>query len=134
MTSRRSRATKPNRRRLIARANLLTSIALVFPCLLIYELGVILLGLHQRNGVDLITDEIGARIGYLQFGILLVVVFFGLLLYLRRTQRFEWAALVPVLLESGIYALTMGTLIVFVMVDVLGMSPRMLLVRGLGAL
>jgi len=114
----------------LARSNLLTSIALVFPCLLVYELGVILLGLRQRNGVDLITDEIGARIGYLQFGILLTICFVGLILYLRRTQRFEWSPLVPVLLESGIYALTMGTVIVFVMVDFLHMSPKMALARG----
>jgi len=126
-----SRRLKPtSRARARARANLLTSLALVFPCLLIYELGVLLLGLRQRNGVDLITDEIGAHIGYLQFGVLLVVLFFLLILHLRRTQRFEWSALVPVLLESGIYALTMGTLIVFVMVDVLGMSPRMALARA----
>jgi hypothetical protein len=108
-----------------ARANLLTSLLLVFPCLLAYELGVLGLGLSGRNGVDLITDALGGRIGYGRFGILLSVVFVALAWYMRRTQRFEWRALVPVLLESGIYALTMGTLIVFVMVDVLGLNPRM---------
>ena len=141
MPSRPSKAAKPARapglrsgrglRR--ARSNLLTSIVLVFPCLLAYELGVVLLGLRERNGVDLITDEIGARIGYAQFGLLLAVVFLVLLLYLRRQQRFEWRALVPVLLESGIYALTMGTLIVFVMVDLLGMNPRMAVAAGGGS-
>src|SRR5262249_49554290 len=106
-----------------ARANLLTSLALVFPALLIYELGVLLLGLRQRNGVDLITDEIGAHIGYLQFGVLLVVVFFVLILHLRRTQRFEWSALLPVLLESGVYAVPLGTLILFVLGHLLGLDP-----------
>jgi membrane protease YdiL (CAAX protease family) len=122
-----TRAARPGKPgRLRSRGNLLTSIVLVFPALLIYELGLFALRLHQRNGVDLITDEIGARIGYANFGILLVVVFFVLYLWLRRSQRFEWSALIPVLLESGVYALTMGTFIIFVMVDVLHMSPKLL--------
>jgi membrane protease YdiL (CAAX protease family) len=107
------------------RSNLLTHLALVFPCLLVYEGGVLLLGLSERNGVDLLTDEIGSRVGYGTFGILLIAVFGALLLYLRRTQKFEWNALLPILLESGIYALSMGTLILFVMVDVLGVSPTL---------
>src|SRR5579884_2071549 len=108
MTASRKTSTNPSRRSRAAKSNLLTSIVLVFPCLLAYELGVLALGLHQRNGVDLITDELGARIGYGAFSLLLVLVFMGLVIALRRRQRFEWSALVPVLLESGIYALTMG--------------------------
>jgi membrane protease YdiL (CAAX protease family) len=111
----------------LQRSNLLTQVVLVFPALLAYELGVVALGLRQRNGVDLITDEIGARIGYATFSVLLLVVFAVLVFALRREQRFEWKALIPVLLESGIYALTMGTFIIFVMVDILHMSPRMAL-------
>jgi membrane protease YdiL (CAAX protease family) len=111
----------------LQRSNLLTQVVLVFPALLVYELGVVALGLRQRNGVDLITDEIGARIGYVTFSVLLLVVFAVLVFALRREQRFEWKALIPVLLESGIYALTMGTFIIFVMVDILHMSPRMAL-------
>jgi hypothetical protein len=107
------------------RSNLLTNLVLAFPCLLAYELGVLALGLKQRNGVDLITDEIGTRIGYGWFGLLLCALFLVLTLGLGRRERFEWSALLPVLLESGIYALTMGTFIVFVMVDVLHMNPRM---------
>jgi hypothetical protein len=108
-----------------AGSNLLTNLALVFPVLLIYELGVLALGLRQRNGADLITDEIGSRVGYGSFGLFLICVFFALLLYLRKSQSFDWSALVPVMLESAIYALTMGTLIVFVMVDLLHLNPRM---------
>ena len=111
----------------LQRSNLLTQVVLVFPALLAYELGVVALGLRQRNGVDLITDEIGARIGYATFSVLLLVVFAVLVFVLRREQRFEWKALVPILLESGIYALTMGTFIIFVMVDILHMNPRMAL-------
>ena len=114
----------------LQRSNLLTQVVLVFPALLVYELGVVALGLRQRNGVDLITDEIGARIGYATFSVLLLVVFAVLVFALRREQRFEWKALIPVLLESGIYALTMGTFIIFVMVDILHMSPRMALGAG----
>jgi membrane protease YdiL (CAAX protease family) len=105
-------------------------VVLVFPCLLVYELGVLALGLRQRNGVDLITDEIGARIGYGAFSLLLVAIFLCLLLQLRRSQRFEWSALVPILLESGVYALTMGTFIIFVMVKILHVNPRMVVAAG----
>ena len=125
MPSKPSSKPKPRRAPKLKRGNLLTQVVLVFPALLAYELGVLALGLRQRNGVDLITDEIGARIGYGAFSILLLVTFVVLVFVLRREQKFEWSALIPVLLESGIYALTMGTFIIFVMVDILHMNPRM---------
>jgi len=128
MPSKRSSSPRPKRTAgRLKRSNLLTQVVLVFPALLFYELGVLALGLRQRNGVDLITDEIGARIGYGPFSLLLLITFAVLVFVLRREQRFEWKALVPVLLESGIYALTMGTFIIFVMVDILHMNPRMAL-------
>jgi membrane protease YdiL (CAAX protease family) len=44
---------------------------------------------------------------------------------LGRRQRFNRSVVVPVLLESVVWALTMGSLIVFVMTKVLGISPRL---------
>ena len=44
---------------------------------------------------------------------------------LRRRQRFDPRLIVPVFVESAIYALTMGSLIVFVMTRVLHVSPRL---------
>jgi hypothetical protein len=108
------------------RGNLLTSIVLVFPLLIIYELGVLFTDV--MNGADLITQSllrlVGTR-GFVAVQIGLLVLLIGLVLYLRRNQRFELRIFIPVLLESGIYALTMGTLIIFLMVDLLHIDPQL---------
>jgi membrane protease YdiL (CAAX protease family) len=109
--------------------NLLTSLVLVFPLFLIYQLGV-LFTLPMLNGADFVTilllQTLGLSVkGYLGFlgGVLLL--FLGTLLVLRRHQRFDRAMVLPVILESLIWALTMGSLIVFVMTRILGINPRL---------
>jgi hypothetical protein len=114
---------KPGR---FASANLLTSLVLVLPLLVFYQVGVLFTDV--MNGADLLTrsllELLGLR-GYMiaQGALLLTMV--GLATYLKRQQRFEVRQLIPVLLESGIYALTMGTLILFVMGDILGINPSL---------
>jgi hypothetical protein len=108
------------------RANLLTSLVFVLPLLVFYEIGV--LSSDRLNGADLITTTLLRLVGmktfiWIQLGLIAVVI--GIALYLRQKQRFSLGQILPVLLESGIYALTMGTLIIFVMVDVLGIDPRL---------
>ncbi|MCC6748813.1 MAG: CPBP family intramembrane metalloprotease [Deltaproteobacteria bacterium] len=106
--------------------NLLTSVVLVMPLLLFYQVGVIFS--DTMNGADLITQQVlrllGSR-GYIWFQLGLGATLVALVLYLRRTQQFELRQFIPVLLESGIYALTMGTLIIFLMVDLLHIDPRL---------
>src|SRR5438128_10436916 len=94
------------------RANLLTSLVLIFPLFIVYQLGVVLLP-DVGNGADLITARIIALLGYsktryLVFNLGLLVVFAIALLVMRRRQQFDTRLFVPVVLESGIYALTMG--------------------------
>ena len=48
-----------------------------------------------------------------------------LVLVLRRKNTFDPRLFVPVLLESAIYALTMGSLICFVMIDLLHIDPKL---------
>ncbi len=109
------------------RTNLLTSVVLVIPLVVFYGVGV-LFSAGAINGADFLTQSLlmllGTR-GYLIFQGLLVLGFVGLVLHLRRSQRFELNQFFPVVFESGIYALTMGTLIIFVMVDLLGIDPRL---------
>jgi len=117
-----SGSAKPRR----GRDNHLTSLLLVLPLLLFYEVGVLFADV--MNGADFITGALLRYVGLkgflgVQAGILLLAV--GLALYLRRTQKLEMRRFIPVLLESGVYALTMGTLILFVMTDLLGMDPRL---------
>lgn len=122
-TSKAKSSTPPGR---FERANLLTSLVLVLPLLVFYEIGV--LSSDRLNGADLITQTLLRLVDMktfllIQVGLIGVVI--GIAIYLRRTQRFSIGHILPVLLESGIYALTMGTLIIFVMVDVLGIDPRL---------
>ncbi len=100
--------------------NLLTGLVLVFPLLLFYEIGVLFSDV--MNGADFVTQSlislVGVR-GFIWVQIGLLVIYLALALYLKKHQKFNVRLFIPVLLESGIYAVTMGTLIIFVMVDLL---------------
>jgi hypothetical protein len=82
------------------------------------------------NGADFVTvllfQTLGLSLkGYFGFLAAVLVLFAGALLVLRRRQRFDRAMVIPVVLESLVWALTMGSLIVFVMTRVLGFGPRL---------
>ena len=107
--------------------NLLTSLILVFPLFLIYQIGV-LFTLPMLNGADFVTTLLFASLGltlkgYLLFLGCVVGLFAAALALLKRKQHFHSKVIIPVLLESVIYALTMGSLIVLLMTKVLGFSP-----------
>ena len=120
--------------------NLLTSLVLVFPLFLIYQVGV-LFTLPVLNGADFLTVFLFRNLGlskgaYLAYTVVVAVAFAIAVVLLRRKQRFDPRLIVPVFVESAIYALTMGSLIVFVMTKVLHVSPRlaggMIAEQGLG--
>lgn len=99
------------------------SLVFVFPLFLIYGVG--LLFATSVNGVDFISRLLFAAVGhdrgrYLLLHAVLAVGFLALVLYLRRTQALRVRAALPMLLESAIYALTLGSFIVLVMDRVLG--------------
>ena len=96
--------------------NLLTSLVLVFPLFLIYQIGV-LFTLPVLNGADFLTvflfHHLGLTAGaYLAYTAAVAVAFVVAVVVLRRKQRFDPKLILPVLIESAIYALTMGSLIV----------------------
>jgi membrane protease YdiL (CAAX protease family) len=62
---------------------------------------------------------------YLLANGVMLVVFLLLMLVMRRKNEFHPRMFVPVLIESAIYAVTMGSLIVFVMQNVLHVDPRL---------
>jgi len=108
--------------------NLLTSLILVFPLFVIYQVGVLFTS--TLNGVDFVTTLLFESLGLTLSGYLIflgaVVLGFGLaLVLLKRTQQFNGRVFLPVVLESTIYALTMGSLIVLAMTKVLGISPSL---------
>jgi hypothetical protein len=112
-----------------ASGNLLTGLVLVFPLLLLYQLGVVLI-YPMINGADFLTRFLFQNLGlsrsaYLGYTALVAGIFAVLILIFRRRQRIDLKIFVPVLLESAIYALTMGSLIVFVMTRIFGINPRL---------
>jgi hypothetical protein len=109
--------------------NLLTSLVLVFPLFLVYQVGV-LYTLPMLNGADFLTVFLFRNLGlsttaYLGYTAAVAAIFTIVVLVLRRRQQFDPAIAGRVLIESAIYALTMGSLIVFVMTRVFGISPRL---------
>jgi membrane protease YdiL (CAAX protease family) len=63
---------------------------------------------------------------YLLFVVVVTVLFLGGVLLLRRQhQHFQPRVIVPIMLESTIYALTMGSLIILVMTRLLGIEPSL---------
>ena len=109
--------------------NLLTSLVLVFPLFLIYQVGV-LFTLPVLNGADFLTVFLFRNLGlstgsYLAYTFAVATAFAIAVVVLRHKQRFDPRTIVSVLIESAIYALTMGSLILFVMTRGLGISPRL---------
>lgn len=109
--------------------NLVTSLILVFPLLVIYQLGVILI-YPMVNGADFLTrlllQNLGmSRTAYLGYTAAVALLFAVGIAILRRRQQIQLRSLVPVVLESAIYALTMGSVIVLVMTRVFGINPRL---------
>jgi hypothetical protein len=109
------------------RVNLLTSMLLVFPLFLVYQVGVLALP-EVHNGADLVTTQLlsllhGQYAIYILINGILAIAFAVTILVLRRRHEFEMRLFVPVLLESGLYALFMGSLILFVMQDILHVPP-----------
>lgn len=121
-----AKAARPKSPGRFARANLLTSLVLVLPLLVFYEIGVI--SSDRMNGADLVTSALLRLVGtqgFIGVQIGLIVIVLGIAAYLRKHQQLRLAQILPVILESGVYALTMGTFIIFVMVDVLHIDPRL---------
>jgi len=109
--------------------NLLTSLVLVFPLFLVYQVGV-LFTLPMLNGADFVTTLLFATLGltlkgYLVFLGAVILAFVLALALLKRNQQFNGGGFLPVILESTIYALTMGSLIILLMTRVLGISPTL---------
>ncbi|MFH0900396.1 MAG: CPBP family intramembrane glutamic endopeptidase [Pseudomonadota bacterium] len=112
----------------LGRGDLATSLLLIFPLFLAYEVGVMFA--PAQNGVDFVTRNLfallgGSRSRYLLAHAIMAVVFVLLLAWLKRKNKIESGRFIPVLLESTLWALTLGSLIIFVMRRVLGIEPSL---------
>jgi hypothetical protein len=109
-------------------AGLTTSVVVVLPLVVLYNLGVIMSGWSALNGADLVTLTLLrwiGREGWVIFQAVLAVSFVGAIAYLRHKGQFHWRYFAPLLIESSVYAVSMGTLILSIMAEVslLGPSP-----------
>lgn len=116
--------------------NLLSSLILVFPLFLIYQIGVVLI-YPMINGADFLTRFLFQNLGlsrsaYLAYSAAVAVAFALAVTVLRRREHFNLTRFVPMLLESAIYALTMGSVIILVMTRVFGINPRLAAGGALG--
>lgn len=112
-----------------------TSLLLALPLFLLYQLGILLI--PAVAGADLVTASLFALVGSDRLAYLgaIAIITIALLVtawLLRRRKPLPVDLFFPVLLESGIYALTMGTFIVFVMIKLLQVDPG--LASGAGAI
>ena len=114
---------------IMRRSDPLTSLLLVFPLFVVYQIGVLSMP-STYNGADLVTAQMlrllhGNSGTYLLLNVALALAFLVLVLVLRRNNTFDPRLFLPVLFESAIYALTMGSLICFVMIDLLHIDPKL---------
>jgi hypothetical protein len=101
------------------------SLLLIFPLFLVYELGLLLT--PASNGVDFTSRFIFDAVdrdpqSYLLVHLLMAAAFLLLLHSLYRRGILELDRAWPVVLESCIYALTLGSFIIFVMDRFLGLE------------
>jgi hypothetical protein len=104
--------------------NLLTSLVLILPLFLVYQVGV-LLTWPFMNGADLFTRILVQHLnltGYLIWNLLTA----GLIVAIaqsRRKEGVQFDRIIPCVIESALYAFFLGSVIIFVMSRVLHIPP-----------
>ncbi len=130
-----ARSSAPAPLRTYGHGDVASSLVLIFPVLLAYEIGVLFAG--RVNGADVVTRALfsiaGSRGAYLLVHAIIALAF---LVWIRREKR--WATLsfdvaAPVVLEAAIYALTLGALGTLIVEKVLGLGAGASIVSALGA-
>jgi hypothetical protein len=105
------------------RGDLEASLVLIFPLLLAYALGVLVVG--RVNGADVVTRSLYGTLGRTAYLLVYAAASISFLLWIRRGRR--WGTLraevvVPLVLEAMIYAFTLGAVITLVLERMLGLG------------
>jgi Type II CAAX prenyl endopeptidase Rce1-like len=129
--------TTASRGSVLGHGDLAASLILIFPLFLAYEVGVMFSS--SVNGVDFVTRHVFAAVErdrerYLLVQLVLALCFFGYVLYLRSRRPLALPVVLTLVLEAAIYALTLGSFIVFLLQDVLGFALAGTAAMALGAL
>ncbi|MCE9582168.1 MAG: CPBP family intramembrane metalloprotease [Planctomycetes bacterium] len=116
-------ATQPS-----GRYNLLTSLALITPLFLVYQVGV-LLTWPIYNGADLITAYLVLHLNLISYIAVNVAVAAACCVMAANSsgkERVDFRMVVPLMLESAFYAFFLGSAIIFVMMKLLHVpAPHM---------
>ncbi|MEM9488005.1 MAG: CPBP family intramembrane glutamic endopeptidase [Myxococcota bacterium] len=109
----------------LGHGDLATSLILIFPLFLAYEIGAVFS--RSVNGVDFVTRLVLAAVSYdrghyLLVQLALAVIFFAVVACAHRQREQSRASALPLIMESSIYALTLGSVIVLVMQELLGFA------------
>lgn len=117
----------------LGHGDLRTSLLLIVPLFLAYQIGVLFSS--TINGVDFVTRTVFAAVGrdrelYLLVHLVVAVGFAVWVVGTRRRQVFRGDVILPLVLEAAIYALTLGTAIVVLMEHVLGFDGVLALGRA----
>lgn len=109
----------------LGHGDLVSSLILIFPLFLAYEIGVMFS--TSINGVDFVTRIIFAAVGYdrdnyLLVQLVLAAAFFAFVIRARGHNVLRSEVVIPVVLESAIYALTLGSFIILIMQKLLGFA------------
>ncbi len=109
----------------LGRGDLATSLIFILPLLLAYEIGVAFSS--TVNGVDFVTRTLFAAVNhergdYLLIQLALCGAYVGVVVQARRRGVLQRGTFAPMVLESAIYALTLGSFIILIMQELLGFS------------
>lgn len=109
----------------LGRRDVMTGLLFILPLALAYHVGVAFAS--TINGVDFVTRALlalvdGQRGDYLLLLLALCGAYLTVLWQARRQGRIRDGGFVPMVLESCIYALTLGSVIIVIMQEVLGFS------------
>ena len=97
---------------------LLNSLVTVVPLLILYQLGMLLISRESINGVDfitIVTFKLAGTQGLLILNLILIILFLIGVIYLHKKQTFQADFILPMIVESAVWAVGMGVLIVFVL-------------------
>ncbi|MBL4849285.1 MAG: CPBP family intramembrane metalloprotease [Planctomycetes bacterium] len=103
----------------------LNSLVLTLPILLLYNVGLLISGGGTLNGVDFITVFLlknWGMSGMMAFNGGLFVTLVLAVLILKREKRLEPAIVFPIIVESTVYAVGMGSLILLLMTYIPGLN------------
>jgi Type II CAAX prenyl endopeptidase Rce1-like len=118
----------PPLRAVLGHGDLAASLIAIFPLFIIYEIGVAFT--PAMNGVDFVSRNLLALVNYSRPDYLLIhgslaAAFLIYIFVARKQASHPLRKFLPMLAESTVYALTLGSFIVLVMRKLLGIEPSL---------